>query len=298
MDSHLDIPDLGNPDLPPGAAYTGVALLGWMEQAQAIRFLTEDCVFEQPLTPTDAELLWHEWRERAATLPQREAPAPEPIPLTAEENTHAARFLQFLSAIGVSGVQVLKLDPMQLVVAQHHIVVDVAARHVGSCGNDSDWMERTLPTSASNPQLNMNFVRRNMDTEVTIELPHAEFIFGVHPHGGFGPKELLSYVMVLRAGNRMLLGKGYHRLYARASSTAGSLPERLSLVALDPGTLTPPPRETIPGDSGAHPGLDIFGARPAVFADFFTEGLAMPVYLRKKRYELQIQARWVAVNES
>ena len=298
MDSHLDIPDLGNPDLPPGAAYTGVALLGWMEQAQAIRFLTEDCVFEQPLTPTDAELLWHEWRERAATLPQREAPAPEPIPLTAEENTHAARFLQFVSGIGVSGVQVLKLDPMQLVVAQHHIVVDVAARHVGSCGNDSDWMERTLPTSASNPQLNMNFVRRNMDTEVTIELPHAEFIFGVHPHGGFGPKELLSYVMVLRAGNRMLLGKGYHRLYARVSSTAGSLPERLSLVALDPGTLTPPPRETGPADSGAHPGLDIFGARPAVFADFFTEGLAMPVYLRKKRYELQIQARWVAVNES
>jgi hypothetical protein len=96
----------------------------------------------------------------------------------------------------------------------------------------------------------------------------------------------------------MLLGKGYHRLYARVSSTAGSLPERLSLVALDPGTLTPPPRETVPGDSGTHPGLDIFGARPAVFADFFTEGLAMPVYLRKKRYELQIQARWVAVNES
>jgi hypothetical protein len=45
MDSRLDIPDLGNADLPPGAAYTGVALLGWMEQAQAIRFLTEDCVF-------------------------------------------------------------------------------------------------------------------------------------------------------------------------------------------------------------------------------------------------------------
>ena len=142
----MDIPDLriANPDLPPGAAYTGVALLGWIERAQAIRFLTEDCVFEQPLTPTAAESLWHEWRERAAALPQREAPAPEPIPLTAEENTHAARFLQFLSGIGVSGVQVLKLDPMQLVVAQHHIVIDVAARHAGSCG-------RRLRLDGANP---------------------------------------------------------------------------------------------------------------------------------------------------
>jgi len=154
-------------------------------------------------------------------------------------------------------------------------------------------MERTLPTSAGNPQLNMNFVRRNMDTEVVIDLPHAEFVFGVHPHGGFGPKELLAHVMVVRAGNRMLLGKGYHRLYGRVASTGGSLPERLSLVALDPGALSPPPRETAPGD----PGLDIFGERPALFGDFFTEGLAMPVYLRKKRYQLQIHARWVALNE-
>jgi hypothetical protein len=289
----MDNPDHASPDLPPGAAYTGVALLGWMEQAQAIRFLTEDCVFKQPLSLAAAESLWHEWRCRAASLPPREVPAPEPIPLSPEENTHAARFLEFLSAMGVSGVQVLKIDPMQLVAAQYHIAIDVAATHAGSCGSDSDWMERTLPKSASNPQLNMNFVRRNMDTEVVIDLPHAEFIFGVHPHGGFGPKELLGYVMVKRAGNRMLLGKGYHRLYGRVSSIDGSLPERLSLVALDPGTLAAPARETVADD----PGLDIFGARPAVFGDFFTEGLAMPVYLRKKRYQLQIQARWVALNE-
>ena len=290
----MDSPHPATPDLPPGATYSGVALLGWMEQAQAIRFLTEDCIFEQPLTPAAAESLWREWRDRAANLPPREAVAPQPVPLTAEENTHAARFLQFLSGMGVSGVQVIKIDPMQLVVAQYHIVVDVAARHAESCGKNADWMERTLPTSAGNPQLNMNFVRRNMDTEVIIDLPHAEFIFGVHPHGGFGPKELLGYVMILRAGNRMLLGKGYHRLYGRISGTGASLPESLSLVALDSGTLTPPARETVSSD----PGLDIFGPRPAVFSDFFTEGLAMPVHLRRKRYQLQIQARWVAVNES
>jgi len=264
-----------------------------MNKDQAVRFLTEDCVFEQPLTAAEAESLWRDWRGRAAGLPPREASAPEAVPLAPEENTHAARFLQFLSDLGVSGVHVIKIDPMQLVVAQYHIVIGIAAAHVDNCSQTSDWMERTLPTSASSPQLNMNFVRRNMDTEVVIDLPHAEFIFGVHPHGGFGPKELLSYVMVKKAGNRMLLGKGYHRLYGRVSSVGGSLPERLSLVALDPGTLTPPARET----QSVDPGLDIFEARPAVLADFFTDGLAMPVFLRKKRYQLQIQARWVALNE-
>ena len=288
MTSH----DPATPDLPPGAAYTGVALLGWMEQAQAVRFLTEDCVFDQPLSAAAAESLWREWRDRAAALPPRAALAPEPVPLTGEENAHAARFLQFLSGMGVAGVEVIKIDPMQLVAAQYHIAIDIAATHAAACPQPSSWMQRSLPTSAGNPQLNMNFVRRNMDTEAVIDLPHAEFIFGVHPHGGFGPKELLGYVMVKKAGNRMLLGKGYHRLYGLVSATGGSLPQRLALVALDPGTLTPPARETLPGD----PGLDIFGARPATFADFFTEGLAMPVYLRKKRYQLQIQARWIALN--
>lgn len=285
--------ELTNSDLLPGAAYTGVALLGWMQLDQAVRFLMEDCAFPEPMTASAAESLWREWRDRAAALPPREALAPEPIPLTSEENTHAARFLQFLGDIGVGELQVLKVDPMGLVAAQHHIAIDVAQSHVEVCAQDSGWMECMLPTSAGNPQLNMNFVRRNMDTEVVIDLPHAEFVFGVHPHGGFGPKELLSHVMVVRAGNRMVLGKGYHRLYGKVAGTGGSLPERLSLVALDPGMLSPPPRETAADD----PGLDIFDARPALFGDFFTEGLAMPVYLRKKRYQLQIHARWVALNE-
>jgi hypothetical protein len=154
-------------------------------------------------------------------------------------------------------------------------------------------MEELLPTSSNNPQLSMNFTRRNFDTDIEIDLPHAEFIFGVHAHGGFGPKEMLGYVMVLKVGNRMMLGKGYHRLYSRVLATNASFPARLSLVALDPGTLTQPPSEATKG-----PGLEILGARPALFADFFTEGLAMPVQLRKKRYRLQVQARWMAINES
>jgi hypothetical protein len=277
----------------PPSTYTGVALLGWMERDQAVRFLTEDCSFEKPLSESEAEAVWRKWRDRAAALPEREACAPEPVPLTAAENAHAARFLQFVGALGVSGVLVIKIDPLQLIVGQYHIAIDVAAAHAGQPHADDGWMEHLLPASSSNPQLTMNFTRRNFDTDIEIDLPHAEFIFGVHAHGGFGPKEMLGYVMALKVGNRMMLGKGYHRLYSRISATGGSFPERLSLVALDPGTLTPPSRESSTGQ-----GLDILGARPALFADFFTEGLAMPVYLRKKRYRLQVQARWMAINES
>jgi hypothetical protein len=283
----------------PPSTYTGVVLLGWMERDQAVRFLMEDCRFEKPLTESDAEGVWRKWRDRAATLPERQALAPEAVPLTASENAHAARFLQFIGALGVSGVQVVKIDPLQLVVGQYHIAIDVAAAHAGRPHDDEGWMEHLLPSSPSNPKLDMNFTRRNFDTEIMIDLPHAEFIFGVHSHGGFGPKEMLGYVMAIRIGNRMMLGKGYHRLYSRISACRGSFPERLSLVALDPSTLTPPPPDTAQaGAASSSHGLEIFGARPAVFADFFTEGLAMPVYLRRKRYQLQVRATWVAINEA
>jgi hypothetical protein len=277
----------------PASAYTGVVLLGWMEREQAIRFLIEDCLFEKPMTEAAAESLWREWHDRAATLPERAGAAPQPIPLSQQESAYAARFLQFLGGIGVSGVQVIKIDPMQLLAAQYHIVIDLAAAHAEHCTQDGDWMERALPSSAGNPQLNMNFTRRNMDTDILIDLPHGEFIFGVHPHGGFGPKELLGYVMVMKAGERLVLGKGYHRLYGRVSAIGGAFPERICLVAQDPGVLMPPSSEV----ASSNDGLNIFGSRPAIFADFFTEGLAMPVYLRKKRYQLQVQARWVALNE-
>ncbi len=218
---------------------------------------------------------------------------PDPVPLTEPEREHAARFLEHVRALGAADVQVIKIDPMQLVVAQYCITIDIAAAYAERCQRDDDWLTQALPLSVENPNVNMSFTRRNFDTDIDIDLPHAEFIFGVHPHGGFGPKEFLGYVMVKNLGSRMLLGKGYHRLYGRVSSTGASLPERLSLVAIEPGVLTPPSSEAASG-----PGLEIFGPRPALFSDFFTEGLAMPVYLRRKRYQLQVRSRWVAINES
>jgi len=153
-------------------------------------------------------------------------------------------------------------------------------------------MSQTLPLSASNPNLNILFTQKTLDTEIDIDLPHAEFIFGLHPQGAFGPKELMGHVAVLHAGDRMVLGKGYHRLYGRVLSAAGALPDRLSLVGVDTSTVAPGAADAL----NAAPGLHIFGQRPPLFADFFTEGLAMPVTLKRKRYQLQVRAQWVAMD--
>jgi len=285
-------------DAPPQPGYAGVVLLGWMECEPAIRFLIEDCIFEEPLTVPRAENLWHEWRERAASLPAREATAPDPLPLADREREHAQLFLAYLESVGVVNVQVVKIDPMQLVVMQHSMNVEVAAGYAERCaGNANDWMAHTLPHSSTNPDLNIRFTRRNLDTDIDIDLPHAEFIFGLDPQAGFGPKELMGHVAVLRAGNRMVLGKGYHRLYGKVISSNGALPERLALAGLDSSSITAPAKLDGSDASGAkQAGLDIFGARPPLFADFFTEGLAMPVMLKRKRYQLQVRSRWVAMD--
>lgn len=265
----------------------GIALPGWMQREQAVRFFTEDCVFSPPLSGVAAESLWNEWHERAAALPARDA-AIERLELTAPEQDYAGKFLDFLKSIGVPGVEVVKVDPLQLVVAQYHIATDRAAEYAGSVATATEWLDVALPTEAHNPHLNINFTRRSLETDIDIELPHAEFLFGVHPHGGFGPRELLPYVGVINVSNRFLLNKGYHRLYARISVTEARHPDRLSLVALDPGTLQRPP-----GEDSFSAGLDVFGKRPALLADYFTEGLAMPVLLRRKQYRLEVKARLV-----
>jgi hypothetical protein len=269
--------------------YRGVALLGWMERNHAIHFLREECVFDPPLSEDAAESLWRDYRNRAAGLAMRDLRAPDRLPLTSTEHEHAQRFLRFMASMGVQNLEVLKLDPTRLIAAQLHVATDLAENYSRRCTTDSDWMEVTLPTAASNPDVNMKITRRNMDTEIVIDLPHGEFIFGLQPNGGFGPREFVAYAAALNTGNRMVLGKGYHRLYAHLAATRMTPSARSVLVALEPGLATPPTNVDIFG---------IFGSNPPLFSDFFTEGQFLRVYLRKKRYQLRVTANWVALNEA
>ena len=294
----------------PQNTLVGVALPGWMSREEAIRFLTHDCVFARPITEAEAEETWHVWRNRAATLPERSAAAPEEFPLTSGEQEHAAKFLQYLGTLGVEGVRVIKIDPMKMIAFQFQIAIERSLTYSDASRVEADWLATALPINRPSPQLDMTFSRRRFDTDIRIELPHGEFIFGVNTgsaqmdgaisvdssaaHGTFGPKEFLGYINAMRVGNRLLLGRGYHRTYARIAAVEGRPSDRLTVVAIDPATPAPP---DLTGQALGHvPGLSVFGVRPALMQDFFTEGLAMPVYLRRKRYRLDVSARWVAVN--
>ncbi|MGA8532770.1 MAG: hypothetical protein WB615_01535 [Candidatus Tumulicola sp.] len=272
----------------PDDAHDGVALLGWMERDAALRFLLDDCVSVVPFTERSAEALWQSHRTRAEALNERQARAPELLPLTAAEEAQAQRFAAFRGQAGAAPAEVVKLDPMQLIAGQYYVAVDRAEQYGAECATDEGWLASALPASLSNPELSVRVTKRMLDTDIDIDLPHAEFTFGMTPQGAFGPIQSMGHVSVVRAGERMVLTKGYHRLYARLAR-ANAHP-RPTVFALDSGSL--------PGEATAHewPGLNPFGTRPALFSDFFDDAHAARVYLRKKRYQLQIRAKWVALD--
>lgn len=284
----------------PVTSVDAVVLLGWMERDAAIHFLQTDCLFDPPLTTEQAEELWAEFRARAEAIPERDITVPPRLPLTQRESQHAHKFITFLRQVGVNDVQeVLKVDPFLLVVHQHVIVTDRAEGYHLRCADPNTWMEECLPTALTNPAIRITFSQQNFDTSADIDLPHAEFIFAPGPNGAFGPVQFLRHVTVMISAGRMLLWAGYHRSYARVLSTTPTAAERSALVALTSNTLLAPPNNATGVTlSGRREALDPFGRRPPLFADFFADGFFMKVKLRKKRYQLQVRSKWVALDDA
>src|SRR5262245_31325914 len=89
-------------------------LPGWMTRDEAVRYLTVEC--HPPMTTPVAEQNWQDFRDRCVTLPTGRAPAPQYLPLNAQEAAQAQKFTQFLNSRGphqVSGA--VKVDLRQLV---------------------------------------------------------------------------------------------------------------------------------------------------------------------------------------
>lgn len=277
-----------------------VLLLGWMEREAAVRCLRDDCVFDHPLTDQEAEGMWQTYRSRAEALPERTAAVPQHLPLSPPEQHHANRLLSFLQQMGVKDVLgVLKVNLMQLVVRQYHIVTERSEIYRARCSDPSAWMEECLPTALTNPPVSVTGTQNNLDTTFDIDIPHGEFTFGLTPNGMFAPIQFLRHISVMNVGERMLLWKGYHRCYARVLSATATAADQSGLVALTATTLSPPP--TQPSGvkiAGGAAGLDLFGRRPPLFSDFFTDGFFMKVKLRKKRYQLQVRSKWVQIDDS
>ncbi|HTB10189.1 MAG TPA: hypothetical protein VK752_01385 [Bryobacteraceae bacterium] len=267
------------------------ALIGWMDRDQAVKFLVQDCLFDPPFAEDQALEIWEKYRCAVQRLPPRNATAPIRIPITDHhESEGKAEFLRrFKGATNI--LDVIKVDPMKLVVHQLHIVTERSLKHhQASVQSRNGWIKHSLLGDGSqNPQINiqsgMNFANA--------QLPHAEFIFSFGPPNGFQIQQMARHVNVTEFGDRLLLWAGYHRSFARMVSIAPDAIDRSLVVALTTdGTFKVSPASPNQGEREM-----LTGERPPFFGDFFNPVFFMSVPLRKKRFELQIRAQIVPIDD-
>jgi hypothetical protein len=282
------------------ATMRGRVLLGWMSRDVAVRFLTTDVYFPENITPEAAERTWRVYRDRVEGL-QRNVAAPERLELSHTEKQHAHRFQSYLRTLGPTTVtEVVKIDLSRTVTHQLTVVTERSETYANRVRGNS-WFHEALPiTQPPDAQINTVVNMNGSNTTATIDIPHGEFaLFPVQTtqFSGFSVQQFQRYISVVDGGDRLLLKAGYHRSYARVLSMLPTAMVPTAVVALERNTTGPAVNQAAAGgvivdDADFGP----FGRRAAFFGDFFTSGLFMDVNLRKKRYQLQIQSNWVALD--
>lgn len=267
----------------------GRVLLGWQAEADAIRYLREDCIFDPPLTEQQARLLWERRKAAVDALGPRPTTSPPHLQMTAREREVAGRFLaRHRKVLGNVIRDVVKVDPMGLVIRQFEINVDSANEYMRDAVAATWCIHNCLTTSRPYNRLQPAEVPNGWN----FSLPHGEFGFVFDGDQAFGIVEGRPHVSISELNGRAILWAGYHRSYARASMVNPETNERSVLAALtDEGNLAFGPGSTNPALRDV-----VLGECPPLLADFFDERLFMEVELRRKRYELQVRAHRVRIN--
>jgi hypothetical protein len=266
-------------------------LLGWMSRDDAVKFLIGECQFDPPITHAEANQQWEEYHSRVQALPVRDATSPTHQTITSFQESEAKKeFLRrFKGAPNI--LDVIKIDPSKLVVHQLIVVTDRSNRYQSKVQSSNGWIKECLLAEHANqsPQLQIqagiNFVNA--------QLPHAEFAFSFVPGSGFQIQQMARHVTVTEFGNRTLLWAGYHRSFARMVSIAPDAIDRSLVVALTTdGVFKVSPASPNHGEREM-----LTGERPPLFGDFLDPRFFMSVPLLKKRFELQIRAQIVSIND-
>jgi len=257
----------------------GILLLGWMEKAEAVNWLTQQCWSDPAITAIEAEALWEKYRAVVQALPDpRPVPKLErkPIPTSA-----AAHVKQFLTRHrGPEVLDVLNVDPRQLVIYQFYVAVSRSDEHVKN--GSKAWAETCLQIDRPGSPLPI----RSEGNVIKLSLPHAEHGLMIQPDGALRIQQGAGFISLCEINERTILKAGYHRSFAALRAmNAPDAKDTFLLVAL---TATAPPQlsAVVPMQ-----GLKavVLGSRPPLFSDFLDESLAMKVKLRKKKYEAHIR---------
>jgi hypothetical protein len=276
-----------------------------MDRDAAVKYLM-GCVADPAYTEATAEELWRQYRDKCAALPERDATAPESLPLSPEEKHHTTRFLAALNKLGGHGIKdFVKVDLGKLVVHQLSVVTSRSnEQYLNHVRSMSGWLHQALPLEPRPPaQFTSKIWANGLNTFADFDVPHGEFIFSHDPTVQFfSVQQFQAYISAMRGpggtGSRLMLKAGYHRSYARARSMmlpTATVPS--AVVALERDTFGEPPNQV--GGAGLTvdtAGLCPTGCRPPLFADFFNDDLAMRVTIRKKRYQLQMRSTWVELD--
>ena len=276
-------------------------LLGWMPQNTAMDYLLNQCVFDQPLTPDQAEALWLNHRQRVQALPDRACALPARQGLSPLEASHGIRFMAFLNGRGAAHdvIGVHKVELSNLTVRQLYVITERSEQYAQRLLTPHAWLNECLPTADPQVVLNLRTRQAGMNTYTEIDVPHAEFLFVPDMRSGnFSATQMLRHITVMEGQDRAFLWAGYHRTFAIASSTpTATVPAALLAFARNVmnGPALPPAGAGNVTGNGIDP-LSAFGAKAPRFGDFFVDDLFMDVNLREKRFQLQVRADLVALD--
>jgi hypothetical protein len=256
-----------------------IVSIGWLERDAAVRFLQDRCNFVPTLTEAEAEAQWLPYRQAVEALGTRQVVRPATLPLENYERTTVRRCMQEFRRAGFKDVlDIVKIDPMGLVVRQLDLVLDQAQTYVNRINSPAKWeRERLSVLKGRGPQINISPGGLNT---ILIELPHGEFMFLPDQAGAFRTTPNQRYVSISELSNRLVLWAGYHRTYLRMVSVSPTMPDRSLLMVLT--------------TNAAPAGLDqsmrtiVAGPRPPFFGDFFEDRFCMRVPIKKTRFRFKI----------
>jgi hypothetical protein len=278
-------------------ALNGRALLGFMQEQEAIAYLRNMCAYEDS-TPEDLRKLWAAAQVSAAALPE--------VPLAAEVLDIDPAFAGHLASVASDPMmpemvakkkwsfQRVEID--RLVCFQKHVSTEHGENVTKGVdvADPAQVLQACLPVEKVKRNVGVGFEPR--ENAFTIFAPGADFrVLGTSQGEdaatkrkifGFAVGWGVPHVQVVRFQGRYFLKNGYHRL-----------------VALRSRGLTHAPCILIEGESfddvGARDGFFdrdlLLSKRPPLFGDFLADAVCPAVPLRPRTKVIRIKAEEIIV---
>jgi len=270
-------------------------LPGWMEREQALFFFTTQCV--PALTIEQATELWESYREKVKRIERPSRPCRREA-LDEGDVRHVEALIALMESVNGPRheiEEVVKVD-LRDVTAIQYLAVTERANDYAAMSSDQFWRDDFLPTKIKPSNVGMKFSiglpghSHPLNSTIVYDLPDAEFAFLPHGNGYFSVAELSRQVISAQVGQRLILKNGYHRCLARMLSAQAEGRVPTALVAVEKQVLS----AGLPFQDGQWlaPGIPY-----ASLSDYLDESLYLDVEMRRKRYQIEVKARWLAVDD-